>query len=107
MRHVFVETNWVFGYAAPAHHKQDAAVKLLDQARRNELRLHVPALCLMEARRPVMTQCQPRDEAKAIREFLSWAKDAGSISPEQASATRHVLERFENQADGSLIFVCP
>jgi hypothetical protein len=31
MRHVFVETNWVVGYAAPAHHKNAAAVELLAQ----------------------------------------------------------------------------
>ena len=36
MRHVFVETNWVYAYAAPAHHKRLDAVELLEV--RTELR---------------------------------------------------------------------
>jgi hypothetical protein len=49
MRHVFVETNWVFDYAAPGHHKFLGAVTLLERARNGELQLHLPALCLTEA----------------------------------------------------------
>jgi hypothetical protein len=51
MRHVFVETNWVFDYAAPGHHKVPEAVTLLERARTRQLQLHLPALCLTEARR--------------------------------------------------------
>jgi hypothetical protein len=54
MRHVFVETNWVFDYAAPGHHKSLDAVALLDRARANDLQLHLPALCLTEARHVIM-----------------------------------------------------
>jgi len=62
MRHVFVETNWVFAYAAPAHHKRLDAVELLARARANEVRIHLPAPCLTEARLPIMRKCQPRNE---------------------------------------------
>lgn len=70
MRHVFVETNWVFGYAAPAHHKRLDALELLERARANEIQIHLPAPCLTEARQPIMRKCQPRNEADAIRQFL-------------------------------------
>jgi hypothetical protein len=46
MRHVFVETNWVFGYAAPAHHKRLDAVELLKGAGANEIRIHLPPMRL-------------------------------------------------------------
>jgi hypothetical protein len=94
---VFVETNWVFGYAAPGHHKRSDAIALFERARANELQLHLPALCLTEARPPIMSKCQPRHEADAIRRFLLRAKSEGTVSPEQERATREVLDRFEQQ----------
>jgi hypothetical protein len=97
MRHVFVETNWVFGYAAPGHHKRADAVGLLAKARAGEVQLHLPSLCLTEARPPVLTKCQPRNEADAIRQFLLRAKTEGAVTPEQDRATREVLDRFESQ----------
>jgi len=41
MQHVFVETNWLHDYAAPAHHKVPDAVTLLERARRGEFTLHI------------------------------------------------------------------
>jgi len=100
MRHVFVETNWIFAVAAPAHHKRLDAVELLERAGRNELQLHVPAPCLTEARQPIMMRCQPRHEAGAIRQFLLWARSAGTISAEYEQVTREVLDRFETTGAG-------
>lgn len=102
MRHVFVETNWVFGYAAPAHHKRLDAVELLARARANEVRIHLPAPCLTEARQPIMRKCQPRNEADAIRQFLMRAKTEQTVSPDQERAAREVLDRFEQQVRGEL-----
>jgi hypothetical protein len=102
MRHVFVETNWVFAFVAPAHHKLADAVELLDRTRRGEVHLHIPALCLTEARQPIMTKCQPRHEANATRRFLLWAKATGNVSPEQDQATRTVLDRFEQEVGAEL-----
>ena len=48
--HIFVETNWLFAYAAPAHHQVPAAAELLDRARRGEFTVHMPNICLGEAR---------------------------------------------------------
>jgi hypothetical protein len=42
VQHVFVETNWLVGYAAPAHQKVYAAVDLLKKANRGEVRLISP-----------------------------------------------------------------
>jgi hypothetical protein len=95
MRHVFVETNWVFGYAAPAHHKRLDAIDLLQRARDGEVHLHLPAPCLSEVRQPIRTKCQPRNEADAIREFLLRSRAERSVSAEQERVTRQVLDRFE------------
>jgi hypothetical protein len=47
MRRVFVETNWVVAWAAPAHQKIPAALEqLLDRAASGELTLHLPAICI-------------------------------------------------------------
>ena len=95
MRHVFVETNWVFAFAAPAHHKIPAAVELSARARSGELRLHLPAFCVTEARVPIVTKCQPRREADALREFLTWAGSEGTLHSGVIETTRQVLDLFE------------
>src|SRR5437667_413829 len=50
MKHVFVETNWVVAYAAPAHLQLPAALSLAERAAAGELRLYIPSVCLTEAR---------------------------------------------------------
>ena len=95
MQHAFVETNWVAAYAAPAHHKVPAAVELLSRARAGELQLHLPLCCLTEARHPIVTKCQPRREADAIREFLSWASSSGTVDGQTVETTRWVLDQYE------------
>jgi hypothetical protein len=97
MRHVFVETNRVYSYSAPAHHKELEAVDLLNRARSGDVRMQLPAICLTEARRTIAVKCQPRREADAIRRFLSRARAEQVISPEQERIVREVLVRFEQQ----------
>jgi len=94
--HVFVETNWVVDYAAPAHYRVPAAVRLLDQARCGELRLHLPAICLSEARRPILAKHQSR-HADTIRQFLKWAKAHELVTATDDEATRRVLNLRERQ----------
>ena len=79
MRHVFVETNWVVEYAAPAHRKTPAALELLDRAAREEIRLYLPVISVTEARRPVAERFQVRTEADRVRQFLLWARDTGIV----------------------------
>jgi len=100
--HVFVETNWLFGYAAPAHHQVPAAAELLERARRGEFTLHLPNICIGEARKAILAKCQPRNEANAIRRFLKWAEPGGDISKEDAAVTRTLVDRYENSTKRDL-----
>lgn len=97
MRHVFVESNWVFDYAAPGDHKSPKAVELLQHAREGRIQLHLPAFCLLEARQAILTKCQPRNEADAIRGYLLRAKLEGKESSEVDDTVRRVLDQFEQQ----------
>ena len=97
MRHVLVETNWVWGYAAPGHHKDLDAVSLLRRSRQRELRLHLPGACLTEARQSILTKCQPRREANAVRGFLARAKLEQIVTEDQERLTLEVLDKFEQQ----------
>ena len=59
MKHVFVETNWVVAYAAPAHLRLPAALTLARRAEAAEVRLYLPSVCLAEARYPIRTKFHP------------------------------------------------
>jgi len=83
MRQVFVETNWVVDFAAPANHKSSAAVDLFERARAGELRLHLPLPCLTEARHPLLTRFQPRGQADAVRNFLTSAAASSNVNSRQ------------------------
>jgi hypothetical protein len=78
MRHVFVETNWVVDYCAPAHQRTSAAINLLWAAKLGAIQLHLPAPCLAEALSVIRIKFQPR-EADRLREYLKWAKANGHV----------------------------
>ncbi|HEX4595168.1 MAG TPA: hypothetical protein VH157_12875 [Bryobacteraceae bacterium] len=101
MPHVFVETNWLFAYAAPAHHQVPAAVELLERAKRGEFQLHLPNVCVGEAKQGIRIKCQPR-EANALRRFLSWATPAGSVTPQDARITRTILDKYQSSIQDDL-----
>lgn len=101
MHHVFVETNWVVDYAAPAHHKKASAVELLERAARGDLRLHLRAVCLNEARR-TLKKFKPRHEADAIRGFLRWATGEKKLSAQEGDVVRRALDMFEQKVHGEL-----
>ena len=102
MPHVFVETNWLFAYAAPAHHQVPTAAELLQRAQRGEFTLHLPNICLGAARQGIRAKCQPRNEANAIRRFLFWATPASKITPEEATITRAILGKYESSIQEDL-----
>jgi hypothetical protein len=101
MKHVFVETNWLVDVATPAHHRVPAALELLERAGRGELQLHLPSICITEARRTIPTKFQPRHEADAIRKFLSLPRP-GSITDADAQTVRRVLGVYEQQVKKEL-----
>jgi predicted nucleic acid-binding protein len=100
--HVFVETNWVVDYAAPSHRQNPAARGLLERARKGDLTLHLPALCLVEARRAIRSRFQPRGEADAIRKFVRWATSAGKLTIPERDTVMRTVDMFESRVRGEL-----
>ena len=102
MRHVFVETNWVVDYAAPAHHRRPDAAALLDRAMAGEIRLCLPAVCLAEARETIPRKFSPSREATPMRVFLAWARTEGKIQPAQSEEVARILDMFEKSVKEEL-----
>jgi len=102
MLHVFVETNWIVAYAAPAHRRIPAARELLARASAGQLTLHVPAFCLVEARKVIRTKFQPRSEADAIRNFVGWAAHERKLPDGDRALVLKVVDMFESHAQAEL-----
>jgi hypothetical protein len=102
MRHVFVETNWVVGCAAPAHHKIPAALTLLERAASGELKLYLPTVCITEARRPIFERFQSKTEADRVRQFLLWARDNKFVDAKDEEAARRVLDQMQGRVKAEL-----
>ena len=102
MRRVFVETNWLVEYAAPAHLKTPAALELFRRSVNGEIKLYLPVICIAEARRPIFKSFQSRNEADRVRQFLSWARDTGLVNAAEDEATRRVLDRMEGREKADL-----
>jgi hypothetical protein len=100
MKHVFLETNWVVEYAAPAHLRAPTA--LATRAKAGELQIHVPSVCLTEARHPIRTRFQPRPAADSIRKYLAWAATEGMLNAEDSRTVRRELDRFETAVEAEL-----
>ncbi len=96
MRHVFVETNWVVDCTAPAHNRVPAALDLVRRAREGEIQLHLPAICLAEARHPLSTKFQTRLAADRVRQFVTWALSTGRLTRDQTDAIRGGIDLMEN-----------
>lgn len=95
MRHVFIETNWVVAYAAPAHNKIPAAIELLKKANAGEIQLYLPSICISEARHPIQEKFQPRLEADRVRRFLLWGKGNNVVDDAADETVRRVLDQLE------------
>jgi hypothetical protein len=93
MSHVFVETNWLHAYAAPAHHKVPAAVALIGRAQQGEFVLGIPNACFAEAHQSIQTKCQPVD-GPGIRRYIRWAHKNRELSDEQAEKAHHLAEKY-------------
>jgi hypothetical protein len=95
VRHVFVETNWVVAYAAPAHLQQPEALSLVRRAAEGELQLYIPSICLTESRYPIRTKFHPRLPADSVRKYLGWATAQRKLPMEDALTVRRVLDQYE------------
>jgi hypothetical protein len=102
MRHVFVETNWVVAFAAPAHLRMPAAAHLHGKATSGDVRLYLPAVSITEARNPVRTKFQPRSTADSLRSYLRWATNTGKVDSPRAEVVRVVLDQYEAAVSAEL-----
>jgi hypothetical protein len=98
MPHVFVETNWVVAYAAPAYMQMPTAAQLIEKARAGKLTLHLPALCLTEARHPLRTKFQPRAAVNSVRKYLGWATREGKVEQNSADKVRVILASMRQRS---------
>jgi len=102
MRNVFVETNWVVAAAAPEHLRLSAAVELMNLARRGEIRLHLPSICLTEAQHPIRSKYQPRGPADTIRKYLAGSAAIQDFDSREIQIVRKVLDRYESRVISEL-----
>jgi hypothetical protein len=102
--HLFVETNWVHDYAAPAHHKVPEALTLLERAKRGEFTLHIPNVSFAETRQTIQTKCQPVD-GPGIHRYIRWAHKNGEMTDEQAGGAHQLAERYVQSIDQELMAV--
>lgn len=102
MRHVFVETNWIVGHAAPEHRQLPDARRLLERADDGEVKLYLPAFCLTEARATIPRRFRRRSESEDLREYLAWARAHGRVAHDEDTAVRRVLDLFDAKVRGEL-----
>ena len=101
IRHLFVETNWLHDYAAPAHHKVPAAVTLLERAQRGDFILHIPNLSFAEARQSIQMKCQPVD-GPGIHRYIRWAHRNRELNDEGAERAHRLAESYVQDIRGEL-----
>lgn len=99
MKHVLVESNWVFEYVEPEFKRKPSARKLVERAGAGELTLHVPAICLREGAESVRRKCQPRHELGMYRRF---AKESGSLNAADSEVVQRFLEAFDGHVKADL-----
>ncbi len=104
MKHVFVESNWVFACCAPRHLRTPAAEQLRARARDGELALHLPAICLREGAAAIRQKCQPR-VPEELRRFMRTARGSGALSAERAQAASQVLDLYSATVNAELRFL--
>ncbi|MBE9256720.1 hypothetical protein [Dolichospermum sp. LEGE 00246] len=99
---VFVETNWVVDIVAPAHLQSPQAAQLLSLAETGEFELHLPAICLTEARETIPRRFTPRTDSEDLRKFVKWAKKEGKLTTEDANASFRVFDKFDGLVTNEL-----
>lgn len=102
MQHVLVETNWVVDYAAPPSDQKPAALELFAKAQCGDIELHLPAICLTEARNVIRRQSSGRELTARIRRYLSWARENAEIKSTDHRIGFEVLNRFDTHLQNDL-----
>lgn len=79
-----------------------AAAQLIEKAGAGELTLHLPAVCLTEARHPLRTKFQPRATADSVRKYLGWATRESKVEHHSADMVRVLLDQYEATVSAEL-----
>jgi hypothetical protein len=91
MKHVFVESNWVYSYCLPQHRRKPEAERLLERVTAGDIKLYVPGICLREGADAVRRKCQPH--IGDLAEYRRLALRRGSITAAEAD----FLDKFFNE----------
>jgi hypothetical protein len=102
---ILVETNWVVDIVAPAHLQNPQAVELLARAEAGEFELHIPAVCLTEARETIPRRYAPKSRSDDFRKFVTWAKNKGKVNTQDVDAARRVFDKFDGLVKDELMKV--
>lgn len=99
--HVFAETNWLVDCFVPAHFKVPAALTLLQSADPGIIDIHVPSICLTEARTTIRRKFQPRAHLTPIRNYLRWV-DPAVLNDVTKETIRKALQGYEVSVQAEL-----
>lgn len=102
VRHVFVETNWVVDVACPQPFRVPAALDLLAKCSSGEIMLHVPAICLSEARKIIPMRYQVARSIDPVRRYMARVKATQNVPLEEITATHSLLSRYESAVQQDL-----
>ncbi len=102
MKHVFVETNWVFNYAAPAHKRTPDAIALAEAAKAGNLKLYLPAVSLREGENAIRQKCQPKRDSANLRRFRLWAFAHKQIDQNTDDAVTKFLNIYDRATNRDL-----
>jgi hypothetical protein len=98
MTHIFVETNWVFEFCAPAHRRTPEAQALATRAASGDLVLHVPAVSLREGANAIRQKCKPSAN-KELRAFRLWAQANAKLSASTSAEASTFLDAYVNSVN--------
>jgi len=101
-RHVFIETNWVVDCCAPQPFRVPEATDLLKRAGAGEIKLHLPIVCLNEARNIIRKKFQPRNQLNPLRNYLRWGRANGKIDSETESFAKRIFDQYEAHISSEL-----
>ncbi len=100
MLHVFVETNWVIEFMVPFQ-ADTSARELLQLADSGRLQLHIPGICLHEAKNKItQLKANARNNADGVRAFLKSRPER--IGPAEAEVVYQALDFYESSHSGEI-----
>lgn len=101
MKRVFVESNWVFDFCAPAHWQKPDAKDLADRAANGEFKVYLPSVALREGEDAIRRKYQPK-VVNPLEDFRRWAVANNLLTQAEARAAQPLLEAFRAKAQSGI-----